>query len=94
MQAGTYGGFRTSIESSGSNHAASHHQDMPDISLMPQSQHVGPLDHHDSSMAASLQSVLRQHGVQAAVEAEAVQQLKVSQHAVQERSSNLHESCT
>ena len=80
MQTGSYGSLRTSIESSGSNQAASHHQDMQDLSLMPQSQHAGSADHHGDSM----QNVSQQPGVPSAAEAQAMQQLKVSQRAVQE----------
>ena len=89
MQAEACGSDRTSIESSGSNHAASCHQDMHYLALMPQSQHGGSIDHHGNSTAAYLQTVSQQHGLPAAAEAPATQQLKVSQHAVQECSSSM-----
>ena len=84
LQTGTYGSLRTSIESSGSNQAASHHQDMQHPSLMPQSQHAGSIDHHANSTPASLHTVSWQHGVLSAAQAQATQQLEVNQPAVQE----------
>ena len=89
MQAEMCGSLRTSMESSGSNHAASPHQDMHDLSLMPQSQHADLTDHHGNSMVACLQTMSQQRGVLCTAETQATQQLKVSQHAVQELSSSM-----